>query len=154
MPSFLLKGVEFRNPKLTRSLHIWSQYLCWCIQCAMGNHRPYYPPFIRRWAFRHYGQRRMSFAWHMLKHYQAVTPEFVPDVKPPPWWLGEHALGPLIAPWGCIQKWFRSRTGGRSHRSEFTDRQRGALYGGMEGAFMEDYFERLIENIDKGNHAL
>lgn len=45
------------------------------------------------------------------------------------------------------QRFFRNHTGGRSHRCEFTDPERGALYGGTDGGFMDAYFERFFNEI-------
>lgn len=48
-----------------------------------------------------------------------------------------------------LKSWFRHHTGGRSHRCEFTDKNHGALYGHSEGAFMDRYFEKFIQNISR-----
>ncbi len=47
-----------------------------------------------------------------------------------------------------VCRWFRDRTGGRSHRCEFTDREHGALYGFNEGAFMDKLFDQFLKNIE------
>lgn len=48
-----------------------------------------------------------------------------------------------------LQGFFRARTGGRTHRCEFTDKIEGALHGGKKGAFMDAYFEKFLENISE-----
>lgn len=49
--------------------------------------------------------------------------------------------------WRRVQRLFRQHTGGRSHRCEFTDRQKGALYGHNYGAFMDDYFNKFVDSL-------
>lgn len=149
--SYLLKGVNFRHPHLTKDLRVWWQYFCWCVHAWMMSHRPYYPQFIRVWALRHYGSQRYHMSWRMVEQWRRVDPNYVlkKEWRPLPWWLGESALGAFLKPWDRAERWFRQRTGERSHRCEFTDAKEGALYGGQRGAFMDEYFEQLIRNIDE-----
>lgn len=56
----------------------------------------------------------------------------------------------LRKPFVLIRNQSRKRTGGRGHRCEFTDKNKGALYGGQEGAFMEKLFQKFIDNLPKG----
>jgi hypothetical protein len=69
--------------------------------------------------------------------------------RPLPRYIGAAAIGPFIRPWNWVARFFRRFTGGRSHRCEFTDREKGALYGGKEGAFMNRYFEQFLANISR-----
>jgi hypothetical protein len=121
-------GIRFRDPRLIRDYRIWLQYLCWCIQSWMSSHKPILPMFLRVWAYR-------------------LGADVSEIAKPLPWPLGEAAMGPFLAPWNRVERFFRDRTGGRSHRCEFTDREAGALYGGQQGPFMNKLFEQLLENI-------
>lgn len=68
------------------------------------------------------------------------------------WWykrFGQPIYHPPIVNkmWRVVKFWLRARTGERSHRCEFTDPKRGALYGGTDAGFMNEYFEKFIENI-------
>lgn len=147
MIRFITKGVHFRDPRLTRDYRIWLQYLCWCIQSWMSSHKPYFPLFIRVWAFRRWPDR-INVHWRMYNWYVdhlGADPKTLD--KPLPWPLCESAFGPFLAPWNRIERFFRSHTGGRSHRCEFTDREMGALYGGQRGAFMDELFDEFIGRI-------
>ena len=73
--------------------------------------------------------------------------------RPIPWPIGEAALGPFVRPWWRVADFIRRGTGGRSHRCEFTDPQRGALYGHQHGAFMDAYFDALLDNIKRDEAA-
>jgi hypothetical protein len=97
---------------------------------------------MRRWP------ERFHQTWQQRKWWdEHLTVDVRTIPKPLPWPLCEGAVGPLLVPWNRIERFFRARTGGRSHRCEFTDSGIGALYGGQEGAFMDKYFEQFIGNI-------
>lgn len=141
------KGIHWRDPRLTRSPRLWWQYFCWCIQHWMSNHRPLYPMFVRRFLCRFFpDERRYHLSWRTWYWWRDGLGTEV-DFKPLPWWVGEGFIGPFVIPWNKTRGWFRSRTGGRSHRCEFTDPRRGALYGGVEGPYMDRYFEQFIAAI-------
>ena len=115
--------------KKTKNPIIWLRYLCWCVQNWMSRHTPYYPLRLRIWLHRLY-----------------------PDtIKSYPWYIGADCQGPFVGPWHQVSWFFRSFTGGRSHRCEFTDKKHGVLYGHNEGAFMDQYFENIsISDMDHG----
>lgn len=131
----------------TRNPAIWFAYWCWCVQFWMACHTPYWPMPVRHWAYRRYGENRYGLTWRQIAQWRRVRPDWQPTAFPLPWWLGAYALGPFQFPWRRVQRWFRDRTGGRSHRCEFTDREHGALYGHREGPFMDAFFEQLIANV-------
>lgn len=146
--AFFMKGVNLRNPTLTRKPRIWWAYLCWCVQFLMDTHKPYYPGFVRRWALQHYGSRRFHMQWRMVHYWQAhLSYELKEEDRPLPWWLGEAALGGLVVPWNWIARQFRKQTLGLSHRCEFTDPIHGALYTDHADDFMEQAFEQFVERI-------
>lgn len=133
----------------TRDPRVWAQYACWCVQFWMRRHVPSLPGFVRRWALRHFGNDRFNvtpqmFAWWSRRG--MVTNE---TPRPIPWPIGEAALGPFVRPWGRVADFIRRGTGGRSHRCEFTDPKRGALYGHKDGAFVDAYFDALVANIER-----
>jgi hypothetical protein len=135
---------------MTKSPLIWFQYLCWCIQNWMSKHIPYYPVWLRKWLFKVTpdAHERWHLSQRVVAFWQKNNPGYIHPVKPLPWYIGEAGLGPLIIPWKRVQRFFRGFTGGRSHRCEFTDPYRGALYGHNEGAFMDKLFEQFIKNIE------
>lgn len=109
---------------------------------------PILPDFIRLWALRRWPER-YNLTWQMREWWQKGLGYDVSNIpKPLPWPLGEAALGPFLPPWNRAERFFRSHTGGRSHRCEFTDPKIGALYGGQEGPFMDQLFEQFLRNID------
>jgi hypothetical protein len=116
----------------TLNLQTWMQYLCWKIQFWMMTHRPRYPRAFQNWAFRRYGYQ-VGSSWKV---------DF-------PWWLPHPTEGPFLATWERIRMWFRQRTGGRSQRCEFTDKEMGALYGHAQGPFMDSFFEEFLHRIDE-----
>ena len=84
----------------------------------------------------------------MIAWWKSQNPSFEPSYFPLPWWVGEHALGPfhrlperLTRP---LYRW-----SGASHRCEFTDKERGALYTGIVDPFMDRLFEQFIQNISR-----
>lgn len=148
MSNYFTKGIRWRDPRLTRDLRIWAQYLCWCISSWMSFHKPILPMFIRVWAMRRWPER-MGMTWRMRAWWRDGLRSDVSKIpKPLPWPLCEAAMGPFLTPWDRVTRFFRSFTGGRSHRCEFTDPQQGALYGGQDGPFMDELFEVFIERID------
>jgi len=147
MIRFVMKGVRFRDPRLTRDWRIWVQYLCWCIQAWMSSHKPILPSFIRIWAIRRWPDR-INMTWRMREWWQDGLGADVSKIpKPLPWPLCESAMGPFLAPWNQVERFFRSHTGGRSHRCEFTDPKHGALYGGQDGPFMDEMFDEFLKKI-------
>lgn len=149
MIRFILTGIDFRNPNLTRNPRLWAQYLCWCVQHYMMFNKPILPGFIRIWAHRRWPER-MHMTWRMREWWRDGLGHDVSNIpKPLPWPLCEAAMGPFLAPWNRVERFFRVRTGGRSHRCEFTDRESGALYGSQQGPFMDALFEQLIANISE-----
>jgi hypothetical protein len=151
MIGFIMKGIDLKNSNLTRNPRIWLEYLCWCIQYQMSVHKPYYPGWVRGLVLKYYphANERWSIHWNMVRIWQQVNPDWqiTPNRTPLPWYIGTAAFGPFIIPWEAVQRWFRSHTGGRSHRCEFTDKSNGVLYGGQDGGYMERYFEQFIANI-------
>ena len=144
---FFMKGVQLRDPRLTRDWRVWSQYLCWCIATIMSDHKPILPIRVRLWAYQRWPDR-VHLTWRMYHWWidgLGADPKTLK--KPLSWPLGEAAFGPFVGPWNRVSRWFRNHTGGRSHRCEFTDPKIGALYGGQRGAFMNELFEQFIENI-------
>ena len=140
-------------PRRTSNPLIWWQYLCWRIQFWMSGHRPLLPSPVRMWAYNRWGGRRYSISPRTVEgwiRFGGLTPEQAKQdqYRPLPWPFGEYAMGPFVGPWARVQRFFRSQTGGRSHRCEFTDKEHGALYGHNEGAFMDRLFERFLDNID------
>ena len=127
MIKFFMKGVELRNPRLTRSPQIWWMYLCWCIQFQLVHNAPRYPESIRKWAFKHYGTDRFQYSTNSIRNRRIVFPDYQPKAKPLPWYIGEHALGPFYKISRRVGRWFRNQTGEYSHRCEFTDRGSGLL---------------------------
>ncbi len=139
--------------KRTKNPVVWAQYACWNVQWWMTLHQPYAPMWFRGWATYRYGVRiggPGKEPWlperHMIEGWMRLDPSYVPP-KLPPWWVGSNASGPLLPVWNRIAGFFRAKTGGRSHRCEFTDPMRGALYGHNEGPFMNAYFDRFLERI-------
>ena len=131
-------------------IHVQLEYLCWRIQFWMMCHRPIMPVRLRAWALNYYGDERYHVSRRQRDFWikqNAIDPGDL-RFKPLPWPFGESAQGPFIGPWEQIARWFRSHTGGRSHRCEFTDPKRGALYGHKEGAFMDRLFEQFLKNIE------
>lgn len=125
-----IRGLQARLPRpRTRDLRIRLQYTCWRIQFWMMTHRPHVVPSILHMPIARIWRRLIGRG----------------PVKPPAWlnWIWTAGL----PGWYSIERFFRRHTGGRSHRCEFTDRQHGALYGHNEGAFMNAYFDKLLENI-------
>jgi hypothetical protein len=148
MINHFLKGVDFKNARLTRSLRVWFEYLCWCIQSWMDTHKPYLPVKMRAWLLAKFPPER----WHSGRTYyyrlrNGAKASEISKFKPLPWPICPSAFGPFVGPWSRVERWFRNRTGGRSHRCEFTDKTDGALYGGTEGGFMDKLFDQFIENI-------
>lgn len=144
----ILKGIDFRNPRLTRSWRIWLEYLCWSVQFWMSYHKPYLPLRLRAFIFRHTAPERHHLSWRMVEHWKQVNPDYVHPYKPLPWPIMPSAFGPFVGPWDRVTRWFRRHTGDRSHRCEFTDKTRGALYGGQEGGYMNKLFEQFLHNIE------
>jgi hypothetical protein len=140
------KDVGMKRRK-TRNPLIWFQYGCWRVCTWMMFHRPYYPLRLRIWLSYRYPEERWSLTWAMIDQWRRVRPDYTPRHLPLPWYIGANAIGPFVGPWDRVQRIFRKGTGGRTHRCEFTDPQRGALYGHNEGPFMNAYFDKLIENI-------
>lgn len=123
------------------------QYACWCIQFWMSCHVPYFPTWLRLVLFPHYPRERHALTKSQIAAWQHVRPGYVHLFAPLPWYLGQNFQGPLVDPWRRVQRFFRSMTGGRSHRCEFTDPEQGALYGHNEGPFMNRLFETFLANI-------
>ena len=145
--SHFTRGIRWRDQRLTRDYRLWLQYLCWCIQSWMSFHKPILPSFIRGWALRRWPDR-FNRTWRMHEWWRdGLGADMTGIAKPLPWPLCEAAFGPFLKPWNRIERFFRSHTGGRSHRCEFTDPKIGALYGGQQGAFMDLLFEEFLENI-------
>lgn len=152
MIRWVLRGVDFHDPNLTRSPRIWRQYLFWCIHFGMSyGWQPIYPEVFRRWILRHYphARDRWSITWSTIDIWKQINPEWRTPItrKPLPWWIGTAAIGPFVRPWRRVERFFGNHTGGRSHRCEFTDKQSGALYGQNNGAYMNALFGQFIENI-------
>jgi hypothetical protein len=117
MISYFTKDIDLKNKNLTHDLHIWLEYLCWCIQAKMKSSL-YWPRWVR-------------VRWFKLFGFPIYHP-------------------PLInKPWRTVKFFLRSHTGGRSHRCEFTDPKKGALYGYDNGAFMDLYFDEFIRRISQ-----
>lgn len=140
-------------PRRTRDPRVWAQYGCWWVHFWMGGHQPILPTPLRNWAYDRWGGRRWSITAQAVRDWQrfgGMTPEQAqrPENRPLPWPFGPYALGPFVGTWRRVMHWFGRRTGGRSHRCEFTDRERGALWGHTEGPFMDRIFERFLENLD------
>ena len=133
--------------KRTKNPVIWFGYLCWNIQFWMLTHVPYYPMWLRRIILTRTAKERHGLSWRMIRFWESNNPDYEPHYKPLPWFIGPYAIGPFKRPWMRIARFFRRFTGGRSHRCEFTDREKGALYGGKEGPFMDRLFEQFIQNI-------
>jgi hypothetical protein len=132
----------------TKNPVIWFQYGCWQVQFWMMFHKPYYPLWFRMWLLDRYPEERRSLTWRTIEMWKRANPKWQPTHLPLPWYIGDHAFGPFLGPWNRLQNLVRKGTGGRSHRCEFTDPESGALYGRNKGAFMDDYFDQLIANID------
>jgi len=147
--AFFTKGVDWKNPRLTKKPRVWGEYLCWCIHAWMTGHIPYYPRWLRRYLLSRFPARRHGIMWWQVRYWQKHLSEYVFSKadRPLPWYIGPRAIGPFVRPWRWIARQFRGHTSGRSHRCEFTDREEGALYGGQKGGFMDDLFEELIRNI-------
>lgn len=150
MIKFILKGVDFTDKRLTRKPSVWLEYLCWCISNQMSTHKPYLPDWLRMFICKRVAPSRFLATWNTIKGWQSIDPTF--DVskskfRPLPWYIGVAAIGPFVPVWDRVTRIFRNRTGGRSHRCEFTDKTNGALYGGQEGGYMNRMFDRFIEDI-------
>jgi hypothetical protein len=133
----------------TRDPRVWLEYLCWQIQFWMSGHKPYLPVRLRIWLWRFFPDRmRHHVSWQQYRFWLEQPyndPATLP--KPLPWPVCSSFVGPFVGPWDRVTHWFGRRTGGRSHRCEFTDKKRGALYGHKEGAFMDRLFDRFLERI-------
>lgn len=136
-------------------IKVWLEYICWKVAFWMGNHEPCYPLAIQRWLLKHYVPSRHFVTWNDIAWWSRNLSNFRVDQtnRPLPWFVGPAARGPFIYPWRRIRSWFWQHTGGRSHRCEFTDLKRGALYGHCEGAFMDEYFNELLQRIDSEPHG-
>ena len=130
-------------------LRIRLEYLCWKIQFWMRTHRPLYPVWLRGWLLSHFDRERHFITWQAVDRYRRNNREFRLTKKniPLPWWVGVGAQGPIIKLWNRLEHQFATRTGGRSHRCEFTDKEMGALHGYDYGPFMDQYFEEFIRRI-------
>ena len=134
---------------LTRNWHIWAEYLCWCIARWIDVHQPYYPMWLRKRLLCHYPPQRHGMTALQYRFWQRNYPKRdLSQWKPLPWYVGQYGVGPFVRPWRWLYRQFKRHTGSRSHRCEFTDRERGALYGGREGPFMNRYFEQFLRNIE------
>jgi hypothetical protein len=133
----------------TKDPRIWFSYLCWNIQIWMKTHIPYYPMWLRKIILTRTDSKRHGLSWRMIDWWKSQNPNYVPQRKPLPWYIGECALGPFAKPWKRIARFFNHWTGGLSHRCEFTDPENGALYTGVKDPFMNRLFERFITNISK-----
>lgn len=149
MSGYFMRGIDLQNPKLTRDWRIWAQYLCWCIGQWMTFHQPYLPMWIRCRLLRWFPQQRWAMQWRMWEFWVSQGYDLTNVPKPLPWPICPHGEGPFVSPWNRVAGWFRRRTGGRSHRCEFTDPQHGALYGANDGPFMDRLFDQFIENISQ-----
>lgn len=147
MIGYFMKGVDLRDPRLSRDWRLWAQYFCWCIANWMSCHKPYLPIRLRCWLLRRFPQNRWGMEWRLWEFWVSQGYDLTDAPRPLPWPVCPDGFGPFVAPWNRVERWFRQRTGGRSHRCEFTDRRHGALYGGTDGAFMDRLFERFVENI-------
>lgn len=147
MIGFLAKGIDLQDSRLTRDWRIWVEYFCWCVGFWMMCHHPHLPMRVRMRVLQWFPQERWNVQWHMWDFWVRQGIDLSNAPKPLPWPVCPHGLGPFAVPWTRIARWFQRRTGGRSHRCEFTDPEHGALYGGTDGAFMDRLFERFIENI-------
>lgn len=131
---------------MTKNPIIWFQYLCWNIHWWMWQHKPYYPRRLRFWLRKRYPDTEY-FTKQQVEIWKKVRKGYQGNDKIWPWYVGDHGFGPFVPLWNRVANIFRKFTGGRSHRCEFTDPYRGALYGYKEGAFMNKHFEQLIRNI-------
>ena len=149
MTNFFTKGIDWSDPNLTRDIHIWTQYLCWCIRAWMTSHIPYYPRWLRRRLLKCFPARRHGISWRDVCFSKTNVPGYICTKRnrPLPWYIGVRARGPLVRPWLWTANRFLQHRGGCSHRCEFTDKEWGALYGGQRGAFMDTLFEKFLENI-------
>ena len=139
--------------KLSRNPKIWLEYLCWCIGNWMDTHKPYYPRRLRRWLHGRYAPERFGTTQFQYRFWLSLghDTDRIYQYRPLPWYVGPHAIGPFIPVWNAVARWFHHHRGGRSHRCEFTDFQKGALYGGQMGAFMDRLFEQFMKNIGAFN---
>src|SRR5689334_13576268 len=108
MITFILRGVDFKDPNLTRDVHLWVRYLCWCIQFWMSCHRPILPDWLRGLIFRLTPPERYHLSWRMIEQWKRIDPNFNPLHKPLPWPICESALGPFDKPWCVIQRRIRN----------------------------------------------
>lgn len=143
-------GIEPRNPRLVKSPRVWWKYLNWCIYTYLQRYSFVYPMFIRKWAYRRYGERRYWLSNRTYAYWRETNPDWIPSKEstPLPWYIGEAGMGPVRLVWKRFLRIFSNQKGEYSHRCEFTDREKGALYGGKEGAFMNRLFEQFLENIE------
>lgn len=134
---------------MTKNPIVWFQYVCWLVQWWMYKHQPYYPMWLRKRLLNRYPSQRWGMYWAVIHNWQRINPKWqlTDDWRPLPWYVGVHAIGPFVKPWQRIASIVAKGTGGRSHRCEFTDKHKGALYGHKNGAFMNALFEQFIANI-------
>ena len=149
MLKFVLKGVDLKDKRLTRNPRIWAMYLCWCIANKMSYDAFTYPDWFRLYVIKHYSPSRMGMTWKRIDEWKRINPDFKmsPDMRPLPGIIGPYAIGPLNPLWIKLRHFIGKGSGRYSHRCEFTDKERGALYGGKDGAFMNDLFAEFIGNI-------
>jgi len=135
--------------RLTHNLKTWCEYLCWCTGNWMDMHLPIYSLRLRRRLLSRYPPERHGTTRRMFQFWQQTQCHAdLHRLRPLPWYIGPYARGPFVPPWKAIARWFHCHRGGRSHRCEFTDSSRGALYGGQEGGFMEELFVQFLRNIE------
>jgi hypothetical protein len=115
----------------------------------MSGHRPWLPVRLRILLWRLFpDRRRHHVSWHQYRFWLEQPyndPATLP--KPLPWPICPAFAGPFVAPWDRLTHLIARGAGGRSHRCEFTDRRRGALWGHHEGAFMDRLFDAFVEEI-------
>lgn len=133
----------------TKNLVIWLRYWVWCFQFWLSGYHWCYPMWLRQFFLEHVvpDRRRHCLSRRYVKSWEETFGKSHP-LKPMPWWIGPHAIGPFCLLRDKVLRFFR-RVAKLSHRCEFTDPERGALYTGRIDPFMNRLFERFIQNISR-----
>lgn len=68
------KGIDFRDPRLTKSPRVWWQYFWWCIHVRMPS-RLFLPQWFRHWYYRRTGTP--IYYWPVLPKLYTPVKRFV-----------------------------------------------------------------------------
>ena len=118
------KGVDFRDPRLTKSPRVWWQYFWWCISVKIPP-QPYLPHFFRLWYIKR--TKKNIISWPVLRGVWPYLRRFVNRRK------GEFSHR-------CE---FTDKKDGALY---------GGTSGGFMNRLFEEFIERISADVDTGEY--